>query len=92
MIPQKINVCSCHLSFCSISIYRGYLGDSLALVPEKGEGSLDDLRLLERPRKRSIFVDPTKTHHGTSDAALEATSVARPDVDLSRSDQVSSTS
>jgi hypothetical protein len=23
MIPQKINVCSCHLSFCPISIYRG---------------------------------------------------------------------
>ncbi|MFS7935869.1 hypothetical protein Hanom_Chr05g00408591 [Helianthus anomalus] len=26
MIPQKFNVCSCHLTFCAKCIYRGGVG------------------------------------------------------------------
>ena len=67
--PQNINVCSCHLSFYAISIYKGYPGLSLTMVSRHGEKELSGQRLenvprptiahKKRDRDRSRFLDPT---------------------------------
>ena len=39
MTAQKINVCSCHLAFCAICIYRGHHGDCYPPLPAPRQGT-----------------------------------------------------